>query len=183
MEGTYEEHWISYVALVGRDLPANVEGVRDVGSTPVWGRYPGRGHGNPLQDSCQENPMDRGAWWTTVFAIAKSWTRLKRYSTDARLKGVDSQLGKLWEDGRGWDSFGINYKPLSAAFRAESHLTCFFFLLTCTCDESCFPGQTDFFQVKQIVHYPVHFIIMHHIGLRKCIHTFWCIWKIATDFH
>ena len=102
MEGTYEEHWISYVALVGRDLPANVEGVRDVGSTPVWGRYPGRGHGNPLQDSCQENPMDRGAWWTTVFAIAKSWTRLKRYSTDARLKGVTANLGsceKMGEDG------------------------------------------------------------------------------------
>ena len=34
----------------------------------------GEGNGNPLQDSCLENPMDRGAWWATVYGIAKSWT-------------------------------------------------------------------------------------------------------------
>ena len=35
------------------------------------------GHGNPLQYSCLENPMDRGAWWAMVHGAAKSWTRLK----------------------------------------------------------------------------------------------------------
>ena len=40
-------------------------------------RSPGEGHGNPLQDSCLEIPMDRGAWWATVHGVAKSWTRLK----------------------------------------------------------------------------------------------------------
>ena len=35
------------------------------------------GHGNPLQYSCRENPMDRGAWWDTVHGVAKSWTPLK----------------------------------------------------------------------------------------------------------
>ena len=41
------------------------------------GRLPGGGHGNPLQYSCLENPMDRGAWWATVFGVTKSRTRLK----------------------------------------------------------------------------------------------------------
>ena len=41
------------------------------------------GHGNLLQYSCLENPMDRGAWWATVQSVAKSWTRLKRLGTYA----------------------------------------------------------------------------------------------------
>ena len=47
------------------------------------GRSPGGGHGNPLQYSCLENPMDRGAWWSTVHRVAKSQTRLKRLSMHA----------------------------------------------------------------------------------------------------
>ena len=38
---------------------------------------PGEGDGNPLQYSCLENPIDRGAWWATVHGVAKSWTRLR----------------------------------------------------------------------------------------------------------
>ena len=45
---------------------------------PGSGRSPGVGHSHPLQYSCLENPMDRGAWWATVHRAAKSWTRLKR---------------------------------------------------------------------------------------------------------
>ena len=54
--------------------PANVGDIRDVGSIPGSGRSPGRGHGNPLQYSYLENPMDRGASWATVHKIAKSRT-------------------------------------------------------------------------------------------------------------
>ena len=43
---------------------------------PGSGRSPGEGNGNPLQDSCLENPMDGGAWWATVHGVAKSRTRL-----------------------------------------------------------------------------------------------------------
>jgi len=43
-------------------------------SIPGWGRSPGGGHGNPLQNSCLENPMDRGAWWATVHGVTKSQT-------------------------------------------------------------------------------------------------------------
>ena len=47
-----------------KNLLANAGEVRDVGSIPGLGRSPGGGQGNPLQDSCLENPMDRGAWGT-----------------------------------------------------------------------------------------------------------------------
>ena len=48
----------------------------DPGLTPGWGRSPGESDGNPLQYSCLDNSMDRGAWWATVHGVTKSWTRL-----------------------------------------------------------------------------------------------------------
>ena len=45
---------------------------------PGSGRSPGGGHGNPLQYSCLENPIDRGAWWATVQGVAKGQTSLKQ---------------------------------------------------------------------------------------------------------
>ena len=67
----------SQEALVVKNPPANAGDVRDASSIPGLGRSPGEGHGNPLQYSCLENPMDRGAWWDTVHGVAKSQTRLK----------------------------------------------------------------------------------------------------------
>ena len=52
----------SLVELAVKNPSANAGDVRDVGLIPGSGRSPGRGHGNPLQNSCLENPMDRGAW-------------------------------------------------------------------------------------------------------------------------
>ena len=51
-----------------KNLPDNAG---DLGSIHGEGKSPGEGNGNPLQYSCQENPMDRGAWWATVHGIAK----------------------------------------------------------------------------------------------------------------
>ena len=73
----YRINRASQVALVVRNLPANAGDTRDVGSVPELGRSHGGGHGKPLQDSCLENPMDRGAWWATVHRITKSQTGLK----------------------------------------------------------------------------------------------------------
>ena len=64
----------SQVALVVKNLPANAGDIRDAGSVLGSGRSPGEGDGNPLQYSCLENPMDRGAWWSTVRGITKSRT-------------------------------------------------------------------------------------------------------------
>ena len=54
--------------------------VEDVGSIPGLERSPGGGRGNPLQYSCLENPMDRGAWWATVHGVTKSRTCLKQWA-------------------------------------------------------------------------------------------------------
>ena len=61
-------------------LPANAGDRRDMGSIPGSGRSPGEGHGNPLQYSCLENPMDRGAWGAIVHRVPKSRTQLKQLS-------------------------------------------------------------------------------------------------------
>ena len=71
------------MVLVVKNLPANAGDIRHVGLIPGLGRSPGGGHGNPLQDSCLENPMDRGAWWATVYGGAKIQTRLKRLSSSS----------------------------------------------------------------------------------------------------
>ena len=56
----------SQVALVVKNLPSDAGNIRDMGSIPGLGRSPGGGHGNPLQYSCLENPMDRRAQWTPL---------------------------------------------------------------------------------------------------------------------
>ena len=57
-----------------KNLPASAGDIRDTGLIPGFGRYPGGGHGNPLQYSCLENLMDRGALEATVPRVAKSRT-------------------------------------------------------------------------------------------------------------
>ena len=61
-------------SLVAQMVKASAYNVVDLGSTPGSGRSPGEGNGNPLQYSCLENHMDRGAWWATVHGVTKSWT-------------------------------------------------------------------------------------------------------------
>ena len=71
----------SQVALVLKNTPANAEELRDAGSIPGSERSPGVGNGNPLQYSCLQNPMDRGAWQDTVHGVAQSRIPLKPLST------------------------------------------------------------------------------------------------------
>ena len=89
-----------YCAICSHHLPTNAGNARDTGSILGLGRSPGGGHGNPLQYSCLENPMDRGAWRATVCKVAQNWTWLKRLSTAANtldpLKSGRSE-GRDWE--------------------------------------------------------------------------------------
>ena len=64
------------MALWVKSPPADAGDIKDPGSISGLGRPSGEGHGNPLQYSWLENPMDRGAWWATVHGVAKSWTQL-----------------------------------------------------------------------------------------------------------
>ena len=69
--------------LSGKESVHDAGASGDMGLIPGWGRYPGGGHSNPLQYSCLENPMDRGAWRAIVQRVSKSWTQLKQLSTHA----------------------------------------------------------------------------------------------------
>ena len=64
-----------------KNPPASAGDIRDMGLIPGSGRSPGGEDGSPLQYSCLENPMDRGAWQDTIHRVAKSQTRLKPLST------------------------------------------------------------------------------------------------------
>ena len=68
------------VALVVKNLPANIGDIRDVGSVPGLGRSLGGGHGNPFLYFCLENLMDREAWPAIVQRVVQSPTRLKQLS-------------------------------------------------------------------------------------------------------
>ena len=71
------------MVLVVKNLPA-IAGdtkVKVTGLIPGSGKFPGGRHGNPLQYSCLENPMDREAWQATVHRVAQSQTQLKQLST------------------------------------------------------------------------------------------------------
>ena len=60
----------------GSDGKESADNEGDLVSIPESGRSPGEGTGNPIQCSCLQNPMDRGAWWATVHGVAKSQPRL-----------------------------------------------------------------------------------------------------------
>ena len=64
------DSWEAQVAQMVKNLPANS---RDASLIPGSGTSSGEGNGTPLQYSCLENPMDRGAWWATVHGVTKSW--------------------------------------------------------------------------------------------------------------
>ena len=82
--------------LVVKNPDASAGDIRDASSVPELGRSPAGGHGSPLQNSCLENPMDRGAWQAIVHGVSKSWTQLKRlrcvYNTGYEHKIQDNNL-------------------------------------------------------------------------------------------
>ena len=73
--GSGELKWRGFPS--GSDGKASVCNAGDPGLSPGLGRSPGEGNGNPLQYSCLDNPMDRGAWQAVVQGVTKSRTRLK----------------------------------------------------------------------------------------------------------
>jgi len=66
--------WRGFSGSVVKNLPSNAGDTGDEGLNPGLGRYPRERNGNPLQYSCLENSMDRGAWWATVHGITKCQT-------------------------------------------------------------------------------------------------------------
>ena len=77
------------MALVTKNPSANAGDSRDMGSIPGSGRSPEGGHGNPPQDSCLENPMDRGAWQATVNGVTKNGIQLEHSTEREKWEGEE----------------------------------------------------------------------------------------------
>ena len=75
-----------------KNLPANEGDIRDRSSIPESGRSSGGGHGNPLQYSCLENPVDRGTWQATVHRVTKSWTGLSGFTFTFHLHALEKEM-------------------------------------------------------------------------------------------
>ena len=95
----------SRVALVVKNQPSNAGDVRDSGLIPGSGRTPRGGHGHPLQYSCLDDPMDRGAWRAMVHKVRKSRTQLKWLSTHALLKNTEALS---FNSAIAWQSIGLH---------------------------------------------------------------------------
>ena len=93
-------------------LLANAGDLRDTGSIPGLGRSPGRGHGNPVQYSCQTNPMDKEAWWAIVHRVTKSQTQLQWLNT-AQLLSLSDPSTTPWTL--------ANHTPLSMGFLRQEY--------------------------------------------------------------
>ena len=95
---------------VVKNQPANAGDTGDTGSIPGWGRFPGRGNGNPLQYSCLENSMDRGAWWAEVHGVANSWPWLSmsihpsylRLVQGRKIKHINPKMLRTKELNKDW---------------------------------------------------------------------------------
>ena len=70
----------------------------DPDSIPGLGRSPGEGHGNPLQYSCLENPMGRGAWQTTVHGVEKSQSRLRHFTLYPVRSSMEKGRSDIWRE-------------------------------------------------------------------------------------
>ena len=102
-------HRASWVALVVKNLPANAGDIRDTDSIPGFGRSPRGGHGNPLQYSCLENPMNRGAWQATVHGGHKqTLLLLQLLSRFSRVRLCATPKTAAHQAPRPWDSPGKN---------------------------------------------------------------------------
>ena len=125
--------WASQVALVVKN-PSENGVVRDTGLIPGSGRCPGGGHGNPLQNSCLENSMDRGAWWATVHGVAvrHNWRALTYTHTHAQAPGI-----KMW----------ISWGGLLSSLPHWFHYPVLFNSNSSTATVRTGHGTTDWFQI------------------------------------
>ena len=98
---------VSQVALVVKNPLDNAGDLRDTDLIPGLGRSPGEGNGNPLQYSCLENSIDRGAWWTAVHGVAKNGA------------GMSSPKHTQVRNGRRWsaDRPGKSHRSLKRSHR------------------------------------------------------------------
>ena len=84
----------------GSDGKASAYNAGDPGLIPGLGRSPGEGNGNPLQYSCLENLIDRGAWWAAVHGVTKNWTKLSNFTFNGETDIENRLMDMRREEGR-----------------------------------------------------------------------------------
>ena len=151
---SYLIFWDSQVMLVVKNPPASAGDVKDTGSILSSGRSPGGGHGNSLQYSCPENPMDRGALWAIVYRIPQGRTRLSSCMCThthiyMRLRIVNrpptrDQAHAPLQLKRGILTIGVPEKSQLKGF----FFVCLFFIFGCT--GSFFAELGIFLQLQQV---------------------------------
>ena len=99
----------------GSEIKASASNAGDPGSISRSGRSPGEENGNPLQDSCLENPMDREAWQATVHGVTQSQTQLKRLSIHMPILRFSTQEEAFWTS---------DLQKCKIMFAALSHYIC-----------------------------------------------------------
>ena len=109
------------MALVVRNLPANVGDVRDAGHIAGLGRYHGGGHGNPFQYFCLENPIDRGDWQAAVHRVGHDWSDLAHTHRDISTHILQGAVQMNALEVQSSSSFLCDGKPHLSGRRA-SHL-------------------------------------------------------------
>ena len=140
-----------------KNLPVNAGDARDVGSVPGSGRSSGKGDGNPLQYSCRENPMDRGAWPARVHEVTKSQTRLRGWAR-SRLCTESSALLTTHNYGLGQEKIWNNF----IFFTLWSRHFFFIFLI-----------NLNFFLVfiEFVAILLLYCIVGREVGRRPCMHV------------
>ena len=114
----------------GSDGKVSAYNAEDPGSIPGLGRSPGEGNGNPLQYSCLENPMGRGAWQAIVHGVAKSRTRLSDFTSN---KGIIDLKKKFWG---GWKSIAMpQYRQIMETI-FQDIINCYEIIFVCQ-KETC----------------------------------------------
>ena len=133
----------SQVALMVKNLSANARDLREAGSIPRSRRSPGGGLSNPLQYSCLENPMDKGAWQAIVHRVAQSWTCLKQLGMYHLRRLNNRKLNILLQWSPYWSPcFQTPHTLISASYHSQSDLYSMFLSLSLYCLRS-FTGSTS----------------------------------------
>ena len=124
-------------------VKASAYDVGDPSSIPGSGRSPGEGNGNPLQYSCLENPMDKGAWWATVPGVAKSRTGLSDFTSLLCVSSCTTSRGKA-----------INHLHFHMKLYCKSFLPIGFpqqQKILCPGERSCLTGFFSFFPFPKTI--------------------------------
>ena len=140
---TYCIHWGFPGGSVIKNLPANAGASGDVGSIPGWGRSFGEGNGNPVQNSCWNNPMDRGGCWATVHGVSKSWTQLSNWACmhATAFTSINCQIIK-WCDFYSIYTFPMTFMYIITG-ESLGDLCGFSIRNSCVSGENCFLPQRE----------------------------------------